>query len=506
MHDILFMCLVPRLYPREKKKNVMIRCVLLFMLVSLELTVRAQEPGKPVTLQECYDLAARQNALIMQAKHGLKAKEYTLDAEKRSHLPKVDLLAGYNYLGKPLEINLQQVKNSVVEGSSQQSVNTANEVFNQITGQQLPQAVQDRIFNATQSILNTVYPNYNPTVAKQQYFTASLGFREAIYLGGKLSAVQDLAQARVTNGQWNQQVVEKGLYLLIGLQYLRIMYLNNILQHEERIVAAFKKNQQYAAALKANEILPPYLLNWAKVSLVQAESRYRNQQLEKQNALLELNKLMGLPLETAINVTDTLRYIPNTMDTQAAPDFYEQNPTYRLLESNSALAQVAVKTTRSLSLPNIFAIGNINLYQKDLPLTVPPWLLGVEMQWNLFDGFQKQKRMKASKQLVEETRMITENTRATLEVSLQVCINKMKALRNDVAALDTARQQARLTTTLIEERLRSEMSSVKDVNDALLMEEEMEKIYYTGVLGYYLALAEYWSIVGTPQRLQEFIK
>lgn len=506
MHDFLFMCLIPCCYTGKKKKIHMRKGFLFIVPVFLMSAVHAQEVGRPITLQECYDMAAQKNTLIMQAKHALKASEYNLEAEKRSYFPKVDLLAGYNYLGKPLEINLQQVKDGIVEGSSQQSVNTANEVFNQITGQHLPQQVQDRIFNATQRILNTVYPDYNPALSKQQYFTASLGFREAIYLGGKLSAVKDLAQARVTSGELNRQVVEKELYLLIGLQYLRIMYLNNILGHEERIVDAFRKNRDYAASLKANEILPPYLLNWAKVSLVQAESRYRNQQLEKQNALLELNKLMGLPLDTVINITDTLKYIPAAIHTATTPDFYQQNPAYRLLESKSSLAEVAVKTTRSLSLPNIFAIGNVSLYRKDLPLTMPPWLVGVEMQWNLFDGFQKQKRVKASKQLVEETRMLTENTRSSLEVRLQVCINKMNALKNDVAALDTARQQARLTTTLIEERMKTEMSSVKDVNDALLIEEEMEKIYYTGVLGYYLALAEYWSIVGTPQRLQEFIK
>jgi len=53
--------------------------------------------------------------------------------------------------------------------------------------------------------------------------------------------------------------------------------------------------------------------------------------------------------------------------------------------------------------------------------------------------------------------------------------------------------------------MENQLSSVKDVNDALLMEEEMEKIYYTAVLGYYLAMAEYWNVLGTPEEFAAYI-
>lgn len=59
---------------------------------------------------------------------------------------------------------------------------------------------------------------------------------------------------------------------------------------------------------------------------------------------------------------------------------------------------------------------------------------------------------------------------------------------------------------MVRERLNNEFSTVKDVNDAIIVQEEIEKAYYTAVLGYYVALAEYWNLMGTPQRITEFIK
>ena len=478
----------------------------LFLLPLLTvLYARAQQNGQQLTLRQCYQLAKQGNTLVQQAQRSLQAREYNLQAENRSYYPKVDLLAGYNYLGKPLEINLQQVKDGVVNGSSAQSVNTANTVFQQVTGQPLPQSVKDVIYNATKGIINTFYPDYNPELTKQSYFTAALALRQPIYLGGKIAAAQQLARTQVAAGQFNQQVVEKGLYFAISAQYLRILYLNTIMAHEEVIVESFKKNRDYATSLKDNQILPPYLLNWARVAYVQATNRYSNLGLQKENALLELNNLLGQPLETPIFIDDTLQYELKPVTETGQLEQLRNNPTYRLVENKTDLANVAVKASRSLALPNIFAIGSLNLYQKDLPVTIPPWLIGVEMQWNLFDGFQKYKRTKASKMLVEEAQMAAANTKTGLELRLRIAMNQMKALQNDVASLDSARQQAHTTTVLVTDRMQNQLSSVKDVNDALLQEEEMQKIYYTAVMGYYLALAEYWNVIGTPEQFATYV-
>ncbi|NIG56080.1 TolC family protein [Chitinophaga sp. Cy-1792] len=477
--------------------------VIIFPLICT-ISVSAQQNGGELTLKDCYRIAKQGNVVVQQAQHSLKAREYALQADNRAYYPKVDLLAGYNYLGQPLKINLQQVKDGVVNGSAAQSANTANEVYHQITGQNLPQAAQDKIAAATKTLINAFYPDYNPELAKQSYFTAGLFLRQPIYMGGKITAAQDLAKANVRAGEFNQQLVEKELSFGISAQYLRILYLNTIMAHEAVIVDAFRKNRDYATSLKDNQILPPYLLNWARVSYTQAINRYANLELDKQNALLELNKLLGQPLGTPITITDTLRYSDYNIGRDTTLDL-ENNATYRLVQNTESQAQVAVKATRSLSMPNIFAIGNVNLYQKDLPVTVPPWLVGVEMQWNIFDGFSRVKRTRASQQLVEEAKLAAENTKSNLELKLAIAKNKMASLRNTVASLDSARQQSRITTTLITDRMQNELSSVKDVNDALLMEEEMEKTYYTAVLGYYLAMAEYWNVLGTPEEFAVYI-
>ncbi|MNR33913.1 hypothetical protein D3C85_1516360 [compost metagenome] len=92
-----------------------------------------------------------------------------------------------------------------------------------------------------------------------------------------------------------------------------------------------------------------------------------------------------------------------------------------------------------------------------------------------------------------------------LQMQSKVARNKMDSFEKDVKAMDAARKEARMTTKLITERMKNQLSSPKDVNDALLIETEIEKGYYTAVFGYYLALAEYFNSIGEPSKITQFI-
>ncbi|MBN9297210.1 MAG: TolC family protein [Filimonas sp.] len=461
--------------------------------------------NKPASLKECLSIASKNNTSIKQANASLLARQYNLEAEQQSYLPKVDLLAGYNYLSKPLEINLQTVRDGVIEGSSQQNVQLATNIIKQITGNEPSQNFKDAVYNSSKNVLGTFYPDYNPALSKQQYFTSSLGVRQPIYLGGKLQTAKKLAQTELASGKANLGAVSEELKFAITLQYIRILYLNTLALKQQEVVTASQKNLSYAESLVKNQILPPYQKSWIKVALIQAQTNQQNISIDRQNATLELYKLLGVSADTIINITDTLAYAENIAVQPPATDFWKTNTSYQFLQSKTAYAETSVRVSRSFALPNIFAIGNINLYQKDLPLTIPPWLVGVEMQWNIFNGTQTMKRIKASKQLVEEARLAEENTRQVLNVGAQVVMNKLNGLQLQVATLDTARQDARITTRMIQQRMENMLSSPKDVNEALLAQTEVDKLYYTAVLGYYFALAEYYHITGSAEQMTSIL-
>ncbi|MEI6888527.1 MAG: TolC family protein [Bacteroidota bacterium] len=481
-------------------KYLSLSFVYFLFLICNDVMLEAQD----VTLTACFNLAHQNNFLIRQSQHSVQARKYALTAEKLSALPKIDLLAGYNYLSNPLTINLQTIKNGVVLGSSAQSMYSANAVYKQITGQDLPGPVQQAIYNTSKNIIETAYPDYNPELSQQQYFTAGLFLRQPIWLGGKLSTARNVASIELKSGVINQQLIENDVELTIAAQYIRILYLNTLILIDKKTVEAFERNENFAAEMVRNQIIPPYFQSWTKVLLVQARGSLNSTFLDKQNALAEMNRLLGLPQDTLLTIGDSLKYRQTAMQ-RPETNLLLQNPMLRLAGSNTNLARTNIKGARSLLLPNLFGVANVNLYQKDLPVTTPPWMIGLELQWNMFDGFKNYKRVQVTKQLAEEAKLMEENTRSGINTRVAVAMNRLKSIQQDIATLDSARKEAKITTTLIGERGRNNMSSPKDLNDALIIQEEIEKTYYTALFGYYISLAEYFSLTGTSQLITEYL-
>ncbi|WP_448633644.1 hypothetical protein [Pedobacter panaciterrae] len=116
---------------------------------------------------------------------------------------------------------------------------------------------------------------------------------------------------------------------MIAAQYLRILYLNTLFNKQQIMVDALTKNNNYAQELVKNQILAPYQKSWTNVILTQAESHFNNIKLEQQNAYIELNKLLGVPLDSAIIITDTLTYAV-IEPFKPEGDFWESNPVYKM--------------------------------------------------------------------------------------------------------------------------------------------------------------------------------
>lgn len=430
----------------------------------------------------------------------LETREKLLQSNKNNYLPKVDLLAGYNYIGEPLRVNLQQVKDGIVEGTANQSVYAANSVFQQITGQPLTQQIQDVIYQTSKDIIGAVYPNYNPAIAKQSYFLAGVAVRQPIYLGGKLKASQQLSQQQVESGKANLQTSKDLTAYNIALQYIQIMYLNSMIAKQQESVSSLDKNEKYAGNLMTAEIIPPYQKNWADIAKKQADTNLKNLNLEKQNALLMLKDLMGISLDEPLEITEKLN--ENTV----LPPFSESgnNADLKLLRSKKTEAETGLNITKSLSKPNIFAIGNVQFFRKDLPLITPPWLLGIEMQWTLFDPERKSRNL-ASESLVKEADLLIEQKQKAVNLAAKIAENKLLSLKEQSETLDASRQQTYTTTEMVRKRMENSLSSVKDVNDALQLQYEAEKLYYTSVVAYQTALATYFYINGNPENITNYI-
>lgn len=444
--------------------------------------------------------AQQNNTAVKLAEQSLETRQKFLESSKNNGLPKLDLLAGYNYIGEPLRVNLQQVKDGIVEGSANQAVYSANTAYQQITGNPLSQQVQNVIYQTSKDIISAVYPDYNPEITKQSYFLAGLVVRQPIYLGGKLKSSRKLSEEQVKSSEANLQSSKDLTAYNITLQYLQVMYLNSMIDKQKSSLESLQKNEMYAGNLLKAEIIAPYQKNWADIARMQGETNLKNLTTEKENALFILKDMMGIPLDEPVEITEMLK------ESAEFPVFSSQsvNADVKFLQSKKAEAETGLDITKSLSRPNIFAIGNVQFFRKDLPVITPPWLVGIELQWTLFDP-ERRSRNLASQSLVKEADLLIEQKQKSVNLAAKIAENKMMSLKQQSETLDASRKQAYQTTDMVRKRMENSLSSVKDVNDVLQLQYETEKLYYISLVAYQTALATYFYIIGKPENITTYI-
>jgi hypothetical protein len=86
-----------------------------------------------------------------------------------------------------------------------------------------------------------------------------------------------------------------------------------------------------------------------------------------------------------------------------------------------------------------------------------------------------------------------------------VARNKIQQVQGELEVIDSTRRDIATTRRMVSERFQNQLSSMKDLNDVILLQAEVEKSYETALLDYYVALATYWNIKGSPQRIADLV-
>lgn len=455
------------------------------------------------TLDNLFDLASKNNVKNLQTQQSVATNEYQLKAAKLLFLPDLNVSAGYTYLGKPLQIDMEQTRSSIIEGSSQQNVYAADLLYKDITGNNLSANAKQKIYEGSKSTLGGIYPNYNPTLSKQDYFTAGADLMVPFYLGGKQSAARQIAKQQLATSKIGQQVVNNAVDFSIVVQYLRIQYLNSMLKSQNELVTTYQSTVAKVNSMVSQNIIPPYQANWAAISLSQAQTQLQSFEMDQENAYLELNNLIGI--DTTFNIPDTLvaaEYLFHIADTSSVKD----NLDYQYLQAKSAEAKTLIKVNLSKSLPNIVGVANYQFLQRNLPVITPPWMVGIGVRWNIFSGFSNIYNIKASKSLYEESKLLLREKEQEVNTQDKIIRNQIQTAFQQLVVLDSNRKQAKLTVEMVQARLDNQMSSVKDLDDAMKMQLNADKAYYTALFTYNLSVATYLESKGEPRTMSVLLK
>lgn len=451
------------------------------------------------TLEAAVDSALSNNDKIKQYRHKVHQKEELNDAAFGNYLPSVGVVAGYSYFSDNPEVNMSQVKESIDNVAGYYGADIAKALG---LSDQTQEALQKLITGSLNKL-----PAYNIVIDQQQYPNLNIVALQPLYTGGKIMAGKRFAEAEFELSHIELKTVKDEIIRETVERYLAVALLKRVVSTRKEVVSGMKHHERDAKKAIDVGFIAPHQILRAQVAVANAERDLDDDQNKLSLALLALRTSMALDPEESFEISDSLVYRPVDLSIDGLKDEAQlNNPVFAMIKQKKTMVNQKYALDRSEFLPQIGAFGTYNFFREEYPVIPPRFIVGVQMNINLFHGMQDYHKLQASKYLKKEV------NQAEIYAQKQIDLLINKAYR-DVINYQTRYEKFAPTEKLAkknyeinEKRFKEGLAKSTDVIDARLLYEgaQLERLH--SLYEYYQALVRLYVATGNPHKIVNLLK
>jgi outer membrane protein len=312
----------------------------------------------------------------------------------------------------------------------------------EISARSLPNVGADAAYQRNDRDVSAAFP------ASDQSWQINLTASQAIYAGGGIrSAIRSSKLARDAAILDLQAVINQAL-LDVRTAYYRVLLAREQIKVQESNLQLLQEQlktatDRYEAGTVSSfeRLRAEVAVANARVPLITARNDYRL-------AIETMRQALGFTANTAESLRKvpeflgTLDFAPQTFDLQAAFEAARVNrPDLERISKLVDSQEEAITTARSTRYPSVAAFGGWTLRKgasDNFGDSNNGWLLGVQSQWDIFDGRATQGRVTQARSLFEQAKL------SLIEAQLAVEVEVRRAFSEWQQASELAEASARV--------------------------------------------------------------
>ena len=244
----------------------------------------------------------------------------------------------------------------------------------------------------------------------------------------------------------------------------------------------------------------------AQVSMEEAKRELESARKDLEVASQALKSLINIGEEQVIRTTTSLfinESIPSANYFKEMIPFNNYLVNQLKLQENIAGDQL--KIGRSGYLPNIALIGKQTLYADGVDkYLMPRTMIGVGFTWNIFDGLDREKRIRQARLTSQSLAIGKEKAVTDLQVGVDKFYSQMQNAMDNVKALNTTLEMSNELVRIREKSFKEGMATSSDVVDAEVVLSKAKTAFLLAYYQYDVALANLLSICGIPEAFHQY--
>lgn len=467
------------------------KVTLVMLALAAVMQLPAQEQGRTLSLEEVLEMTLSDNPAIRAAEFNRRAAQQERRAAIGLRMPQIGITGSYAYLGKDIEIDLNNMKAPVQ--------NLAGQIL------QSGMIPSDYIPSISQMLSGAMAASWALPLQDR-----SLGFvggdvTVPLWMGGKINAAN--RAARINEQTARSQGIQQRNALVSELveRYYGLALAQQVVVVRQQVVDGVRKHLEDAAALEAQGMISRSEKLYVEFKMSEAERDLQNAQSQVETIAAALNSTIGrtddyLPV-TAMFILERIEPLDH-FRTLAA----ERNPLLDQVDQKRRLAYEGVRAQRSSFLPQVVAMGGMSFYDYQVSKVLPRWAVGVGVNFKLFDGLNREYKYSAAKQTVRRVEALQDKAGNDISVLVEKLYNQMENYRTQMASIEASLAFAEEYLKTKNAAFLEGMSSSTDLIDAELNLAKVKTERIEAAYRYDVSLAQLLEAAGISDEFTAYMR
>jgi outer membrane protein TolC len=244
------------------------------------------------------------------------------------------------------------------------------------------------------------------------------------------------------------------------------------------------------SALKGAEIQ-------SRAELLQGQQSVLTAELQIEDYMVELNDLLGLPLDTKLDLESELDANFETLPkTEYVKEAWEENPEIRAAEEAVEKARAGVAAAKTAYIPDITAFAR-HSYQDGVPFFVHNFgTVGVNLNYTLWDFGKRRAAVREHATQLAEAEQNLERLKEEVAVAVERSYNKLERTKSMVNVATQVAQLRQESERLATNQAAQGVVLIADVRHATAANYKAKAELLQASLGYLLVRAELERTIG----------
>ena len=206
----------------------------------------------------------------------------------------------------------------------------------------------------------------------------------------------------------------------------------------------------------------------AKVQLANDQQRLVSARNARRAAHLQLLRAMGTRLDTDLELTDKLQYVPMdavTLETARAQAFKDR-PDYQAQQQKETNARLSASATTLERLPTLAASANYGSIGPGLNNAIPTYTYGISVRVPVFDGGRRDARRVESDSEYRAEKVRTTDLKEQIELDVRLALDSLTSAAEEVQVAKDGLELSDSELTQARRRYEGGVANSLEVTDA----------------------------------------